>query len=54
MTDMDDYSAHAGMVILSSAFTVTSSHKLISTISKDINEHDVVMPRGRPPDGCWG
>ena len=41
--DMDDYSAHVGMVILRGAFTVASSHKLISTISKDINEHDVVI-----------
>ena len=41
--EMDDYSAHVGMVILRGAFTVASSHKLISTISKDINEHDVVI-----------
>ena len=41
--DMDDYSAHVGMVILRGAFTVASSHKLISTISKDIHEHDVVI-----------
>ena len=41
--DIDDYSAHVGMVILRGAFTVASSHKLISTISKDIGEHDVVI-----------
>ena len=41
--DMDDYSAHVGMVTLRGAFTVASSHKLIRTISKDINEHDVVI-----------
>ena len=41
--DMDDYSAHVGMVALRGAFTVASSHKLIGTISKDINEHDVVI-----------
>ena len=41
--DMDDYSARVGMVILRGAFTVASSHKLISTISKDIHEHDVVI-----------
>ena len=41
--DMDDYSAHVGMVALRGAFTVASSHKLIRTISKDIHEHDVVI-----------
>ena len=41
--DADEDSAHVGMVILRGAFTVASSHKLISTISKDISEHDVVI-----------
>ena len=41
--DMDEYTAHVGMVALRGAFTVASSHKLISTISKDISEHDVVI-----------
>ena len=41
--DIDDYSAHVGMVLLRGAFTVASSHKLISAISKDVSEHDVVV-----------
>ncbi len=41
--DADEHSAHVGMVILRGAFTVASSHKLISTISRDISEHDVVI-----------
>ena len=41
--DADDHSAHVGMVILRGVFTVASSHKLISTISRDIAEHDVVI-----------
>ncbi len=42
-TDIDDYSAHVGMVLLRGAFTVASSQKLISAISKDISEHDIVI-----------
>ena len=41
--DADEHSAHVGMVILRGAFTVASSHRLISTISRDISEHDVVI-----------
>ena len=41
--DEDDHSAHVGMVILRGVFTVASSHKLISAISRDISEHDVVI-----------
>ena len=35
--DSDDHSARVGMVILRGVFTVASSHKLISTISRDIS-----------------
>ena len=41
--DEEDHSAHVGMVILRGVFTVASSHKLVSTISRDISEHDVVI-----------
>ena len=41
--DIDDYSARVGVVVLRGAFTVASSHKLITTISRDISEHDVVI-----------
>ena len=41
--DMDEYSAHVGVVSLRGAFTVASSHTLITTISRDISEHDVVI-----------
>ena len=41
--DIDDYSARVGVVVLRGAFTVASSHKLITTVSKDITEHDVVV-----------
>lgn len=40
---LDDHSARVGMVALRGAFTVASSHKLISTISRDISEHEVVI-----------
>ncbi|MCY4625402.1 MAG: SulP family inorganic anion transporter [Chloroflexi bacterium] len=39
----DDFSARVGMVGLRGAFTVASSQKLISTISKDVSEHEVVI-----------
>ncbi len=41
--DVDEHSAHVGIVALRGAFTVASSHKLINAISKDISEHDVVI-----------
>ena len=41
--DEDDHSAHVGMVTLRGVFTVASSHKLVSTVSRDISEHDVVI-----------
>ena len=41
--DIDDYSARVGVVVLRGAFTVASSHKLITTVSRDITEHDVVV-----------
>jgi SulP family sulfate permease len=41
--DIDDYSARVGIVALRGAFTVASSHKLISIISRDVSEHDVVI-----------
>ena len=41
--EADDYSARAGMVALRGAFTVASSSKLITTITQDIREHDVVV-----------
>ncbi len=41
--ESDDFSARVGMVGLRGAFTVASSQKLISTISKDVSEHEVVI-----------
>ena len=41
--EIDEYSARVGMVLLRGAFTVASSHKLITTIGRDIREHDVVI-----------
>ena len=41
--DIDDYSARVGVVVLRGAFTVASSNKLITTVSRDISEHDVVV-----------
>ncbi len=41
--DIDEYSARVGVVVLRGAFTVASSHKLITNISRDISEHDVVI-----------
>ncbi len=43
LDDIDDHSARVGIVALRGAFTVASSNKLISTISKDVSEHDVVI-----------
>ena len=38
-----DFSARVGLVALRGRFSVASSNKLISTISKDIGEHEVVI-----------
>ena len=42
-SQMDEYSARVGMVALRGSFTVSSSNQLITTISLDIREHDVVI-----------
>ncbi len=41
--DVDAFSARVGLVALRGSFTVASSHKLISTISVDIRDHEVVI-----------
>ena len=41
--DMDPFSAHVGLVSLRGSFTVSSSSRLITTLSEDIREHDVVI-----------
>ncbi len=41
--DVDAFSARVGLVALRGSFTVASSNKLISTISMDIREHEVVI-----------
>ncbi len=41
--DMDLFSAHVGMVALRGSFTVSSSSRLITTLSEDIREHDVIV-----------
>ena len=40
---MDAFSARVGLVALRGSFTVASSNKLISTISVDIRDHEVVI-----------
>ncbi|WP_419164419.1 SulP family inorganic anion transporter [Candidatus Palauibacter sp.] len=40
---MDEYSARVGLVSLRGAFTVASSHKLVSAIGKDIRDHEIVI-----------
>ncbi len=40
---VDQFSARVGLVALRGSFTVASSTKLISTISVDIRDHDVVI-----------
>ena len=42
-SEMDNFSARVGLVGLRGRFSVASSTKLISTISKDIGEHEVVI-----------
>ncbi len=46
--EYDEYSAHVGIVALRGAFTVASSHKLITAFSRDISQHDVVIFDFRP------
>lgn len=41
--DMDIFSARVGLVSLRGSFTVSSSSRLITTLSEDIREHDVVI-----------
>ena len=41
--DVDAFSARVGLVALRGSFTVASSNKLISTISVDIRDHEVVI-----------
>ena len=41
--DGDTFSARVGLVALRGSFTVASSNKLISTISVDIRDHEVVI-----------
>ena len=41
--EMDAFSARVGLVALRGSFSVVSSNKLISTISVDIRDHEVVM-----------
>ena len=40
---MDPFSAQVGMVALRGSFTVSSSSRLITTISQDLGEHDIVI-----------
>ena len=42
-SEIDEYSARVGMVALRGSFTVSSSNRLITTISEDIREHEVVI-----------
>ena len=42
-SDIDAFSARVGLVALRGSFTVASSSKLISTISVDIRDHEVVI-----------
>jgi len=42
-SDIDAFSARVGLVALRGSFTVASSSKLISTISMDIRDHEVVI-----------
>ena len=41
--EMDTFSARVGLVALRGSFSVASSNKLISTISVDIRDHEVVI-----------
>ena len=41
--DVDTFSARVGLVALRGTFSVASSNKLVSTISADIRDHEVVI-----------
>ncbi len=41
--DVDDFSARVGLVALRGTFTVASASKMITTISVDIRDHEVVI-----------
>ena len=41
--DVDAFAAHVGLVALRGVFTVASAHRLVSTFSADIKDHDVVV-----------
>ncbi len=41
--EWDEFSAHVGLVALKGTFSVASAHKLMNTISSDIQEHQVVI-----------
>ena len=41
--EADDFSARVGLVALRGTFTVASASKIISTVSVDIRDHEVVI-----------
>lgn len=41
--DVDEFTARVGLVALRGVFTVASSHRLVSTFSVDIKEHEIVI-----------
>ena len=41
--EQDEFSARVGLVAMKGTFSVASSHKLVNTISADIQEHEVVI-----------
>ena len=41
--DLDQFDARVGLVALRGVFTVASSHRLVSTFSVDIKEHEIVI-----------
>lgn len=41
--DLDEFDARVGLVALRGVFTVASSHRLVSTFSVDIKEHEIVI-----------
>lgn len=41
--DLDEFAARVGLVALRGVFTVASSHRLVSTFSVDIKEHEIVI-----------
>ncbi|MCE2407649.1 MAG: SulP family inorganic anion transporter [Pseudomonadales bacterium] len=41
--DLDQFAARVGLVALRGVFTVASSHRLVSTFSVDLKEHEIVI-----------